>query len=264
MVVQAGAVEVPEKRLRIETTGAFQRPEDIGELVIRRSGLDILGNITRELAPSSRAIEESRPGGAARSGSRAEVLSDELIRISDVATVRQGYLEPPIQQMRFNGQPALAIQVANKTGGNIVETGRRLDLRLTEIIPELPAGIEVERFVWQSDLVAESVNAFVINLAEAVAIVLVVLTLAMGWRMGLVIGWALILTILATFVVMKSLAIDLHRVSLGALVVSLAMMVIAIDTQKASCNSGITPRTVVPAPRITGRRREIPAATVAS
>ena len=225
MVVEAGAVEVPDKRLRIETTGQFDSPEDIGELVIRRSGLDALANVGAELAPYARGVDATRPVGQARSGSRADVVAGELIRVKDVATVRRGYLEPPINQMRFNGQPALAIQVANVTGGNIVETGRALDARLGELLPELPAGIEVERFVWQSDLVSESINAFVINLAEAVAIVLVVLALAMGWRMGLVIGWALIVTILGTFIVMKGLAIDLQRVSLGALVVALGMMV---------------------------------------
>ena len=127
--------------------------------------------------------------------------------------------------MRFQGQPALAVQVANIAGGNIIETGKRVDRRLDELLDELPAGIEVEKFVWQSDLVRESIDGFVINLMEAVAIVLVVLTLAMGWRMGLIIGWALIVTILGTFVVMQSMDISLQRVSLGALVVALGMMV---------------------------------------
>lgn len=225
MVVEAGAIEVPEKRLRIETTGTFASPEDIGELVIRRSGLDALTRIGAELAPYSRDIESTQPTGQARSGSRADVLAGELIRIKDVATVRQGYLEPAIAQMRFQGQPALAIQIANVSGGNIVTTGAALDARLAEILPQLPAGIQAERFVWQSDLVKESINAFVVNLIEAVIIVLVVLALAMGWRMGLAIGWALIVTILGTFIVMKMLAIDLQRVSLGALVVALGMMV---------------------------------------
>ena len=221
MVVEAGAVEVPGKRLRIEATGEFASPEDIGELVIRRSILD-----TALSAGSALAAESPRSiGQAAGSGSRAKALAVELIRLKDVATIRQGYLEPPINQMRYQGQPALAIQLANVTGGNIVDTGDALDARLQELLPQLPAGIEVAKFSWQSDLVRESVNGFVINLAEAVLIVLVVLTLAMGWRMGLVIGWALIVTILGTFIVMRALEIDLHRVSLGALVVALGMMV---------------------------------------
>ena len=127
--------------------------------------------------------------------------------------------------MRFNGEPALAIQVANIAGGNVVATGKALDARLQELIPLLPVGIEVERFVWQSDLVTESIGSFLINLAEAVLIVLAVLWLTMGWRMATVIGWALVLTILGTFVVMKGMAIDLQRVSLGAFVIALGMMV---------------------------------------
>ncbi len=225
MVVNAGAIEVPGKRLRIEATGEFATPEDIGELVIRRSGLDIVTNVGAELTPYARAVESTAPMRQARSGSRADVLAGELIRIKDIATIRQGYLEPPVNQMRYQGQPALAIQLANVTGGNIVTTGEALDARLEELLPQLPAGIEVKKFTWQSDLVRESVNGFVINLLEAVAIVLVVLALAMGWRMGLVIGWALIVTILGTFMVMKSMDIPLHRVSLGALVVALGMMV---------------------------------------
>ena len=225
MVVSSGSLEVPGKRLRIETTGEFSSPEEIGELVIRRSGLDKFVQDTLLLTKYSREIEDTVPLGQAGSGSRADVISGELIRIKDIASVRQGYLEPPIQQMRFNGQPALAIQVANITGGNIVDTGNNIDERLEELLPLLPAGIEVERFVWQSDLVTESIGGFLINLAEAVLIVLVVLYLAMGWRMALIIGWALILTILATFVVMKGMAIDLQRVSLGAFVIALGMMV---------------------------------------
>ncbi len=225
MVVDGGGIEVPGKRLRIELTGEFDTPEDIGELVIRSSGLDAVTNVAAQLTPYSRAVEATMPFGQALSGSRARVRAGEIIRLKDVATIRLGYLEPPINQMRYQGQPALAIQLANITGGNIVDTGEALDARLEEIIPHLPAGIEVAKFAWQSDLVRDSINAFVINLAEAVAIVLVVLTLAMGWRMGLVIGWALIVTILGTFVMMKVLDINLQRVSLGALVVALGMMV---------------------------------------
>ena len=225
MVVSSGSIEVPGKRLRFETTGEFKNPEEIGELVIRRSGLDKFTEIGAQLAPYSREIDSNNPLGEARSGTRANVISGEVIRIKDIANVRQGYLEPPIQQMRFNGQPALAIQIANITGGNVVKTGQNLDAKLDELLPQLPAGIEVERFVWQSDLVTESIGGFLINLAEAILIVLVVLYLAMGWRMAMIIGWALILTILATFIVMKGMAIDLQRVSLGAFVIALGMMV---------------------------------------
>jgi multidrug efflux pump subunit AcrB len=208
-VVNAGSVNVPERRLRIDIHGEFDSPEDIGDVLIRRSLLDIAAKAATDIA-DVKAVDPRESG---------------LIRIRDVAEVRMGYLEPPINQMRFNGQPALAISLANVAGGNIITTGEALDKRLNELLAELPAGIEVSRFQWQSDLVKESIGGFVVNLAEAVLIVLVVLTLAMGWRMGLVIGSGLILTILGTFIFMLLLGIELHRVSLGALVVALGMMV---------------------------------------
>jgi multidrug efflux pump subunit AcrB len=181
-----------------------------------------------------------------RSGSAASAADAELIRIRDVATVREGYLEPAMTKMRYQGRPALAIQLANVAGGNIIDTGAALDARLEEIKQFLPVGIEVEKFTWQSDLVSESINGFMINLAEAVLIVLLVLTVAMGWRMGLVIGWALIVTILGTFMAMKILGIDLQRVSLGALVVALGMMVdnaiVVADNYSVRLSKGMKPR----------------------
>ena len=227
MVVSAGAIEVSGQRLRVEVTGQFQSPEDIGDLVISRSIADTMST-------------------AGRSGSAASAADAELIRIRDVATVREGYLEPAMTQMRYQGEPALAIQLANVAGGNIIDTGAALDARLEELKAQLPAGIVVEKFTWQSDLVNESINGFMINLAEAVLIVLVVLTVAMGWRMGLVIGWALIVTILGTFMVMKVLGIDLHRVSLGAIVVALGMMVdnaiVVADNYSVRLAKGMKPK----------------------
>lgn len=214
-VVPAGYVEVPDRRLRVEVTGEFQSPDEIGKLQVRRS----LADIGRSFI--AQGLEDTRPE---QTGPNVTSTS-ELIRIEDIATVRMGYLEPPITRMRFNGQEALAVSLANVAGGNVVVTGQNVDKRLEELIAELPAGINVTRFAWQSDEVKASIDAFIINLAEAVFIVLVVITLAMGWRMGVVIGSALILTILATFIAMLIMGIELHRVSLGALVVALGMMV---------------------------------------
>jgi multidrug efflux pump subunit AcrB len=246
IVVSAGAIEVSGQRLRAETSGQFESPEDIGDLVIRRSIMDTMRTAGQEMSRFSRSLEDTAPAGSARSGSAARTADAELVRIRDVATVREGYLEPPMTQMRYQGKPALAIQLANVAGGNIIDTGAALDARLEEIKAFLPAGIAVEKFTWQSDLVAESINGFVINLAEAVLIVLIVLAVAMGWRMGLVIGWALIVTILGTFVAMKLLGIDLQRVSLGALVVALGMMVdnaiVVADNYTVRLAKGMKPK----------------------
>jgi multidrug efflux pump subunit AcrB len=224
-VVNAGSVNLQGQRLRVEVSGAFSTPEEIGELTIRRSLVDMLANAGRSLGTGSNTFEEVTPTGSAAGGSSAAARSNELIRIKDIATVREGYLEPAIMKMRFNGQEAIGIQAANVVGGNIITTGANLDERLAQLKLNLPAGINVDKFFWQSDLVAESVNGFVLSLVEAVLIVLAVIAIAMGWRMGLVIGWSLIVTILGTFLVMKIMGISLERISLGALVVALGMMV---------------------------------------
>jgi multidrug efflux pump subunit AcrB len=208
MVVDAGGFDVGRERLRAAPTGEFESPEDIGDLIVRRYLDDIKAELAEELSP-------------ALAGKR----STDLITIKDIADVSVGYLEPPITKMRFDGKPALAISAANVTGGNVVDTGANLDEALEKIRANLPVGIELEPVAWQSDLVSQSIGAFMINLIEAVVIVLVVLWLAMGWRMGVIIGTSLVLTILGTFIVMKGMAIDLQRVSLGALVVALGMMV---------------------------------------
>ena len=204
MVVDAGKVDAQTRRFRIAPTGEFQSPQDIADLNIRPSMLATMQN---------RTVDTTRP------------RSDELIRIRDIGTIRSGYLQPPRWLMRYDGRPALGIAITNVSGVNVVEMGRAVDARLQEMMSELPVGIELHRVHWQSDTVAESVNGFFINLIQAIIIVLVVLTVAMGWRMGVIIGTALVLTILGTFVFMAVFGIDLQRMSLGALVIALGMMV---------------------------------------
>ncbi|MFQ5544585.1 MAG: efflux RND transporter permease subunit, partial [Acidiferrobacterales bacterium] len=203
VVVDGGSVDVQAKRFRIVPTGEFQSAEDIADLTVRASALDTLQNL--------------KPGQGPRSA--------ELIRIRDIGTVTRGYLEPPRTLMRFNGQPAIAMAITNVKGVNIVDMGRAVDARLRELLPHLPVGIEVQRVHWQADVVAEAVNGFLINFAEAVIIVLVVLTIGMGWRMSCIIGLALIATILGSFLLMAVFKIDLQRMSLGALIIALGMMV---------------------------------------
>jgi multidrug efflux pump subunit AcrB len=209
LVVDAGSLEIGDRRLRIAPSGQFRQPQDIGELKIRTSLLDKLGDIPADLAGARNPVKRS----------------SQFISLKDLATVRLGYLEPPLTQMRYDGQPAIGIAIANVTGGNIVDTGKGLDRKIQEIVADLPIGIELHRVAWQSDLVVQAIGDFMINLAEAVLIVMVVLTLVMGWRMGVIIGGALILTILGTFAVMAAMKIDLQRISLGALIIALGMMV---------------------------------------
>lgn len=189
-VVDAGYLDHDHERIRIQPSGNFDRPQDLGELVIKGQG-----------------------------------TNDALLKIRDVAEVKVGYLEPAIAKMRFNGQPAIGIAIATQSGGNVVDTGKDIEAELERLESILPIGMNVDKIAWQSDLVEDSIDGFMISLVEAVVIVLVVLTIPMGWRMGIIIGTSLILTILATFIVMAVFKIDLQRMSLGALVIALGMMV---------------------------------------
>lgn len=203
-VVDGGGVDLTDRRMRIAPSGSFASPQDIEQLVIRPSPIDAL---------------------LAGSADRPNLRNDELITIGDIAEVQIDYRQPPRTLMSHNGLPAVALAIANQPGINVVELGRAVEARLDGLIAGLPVGIEVHRVAWQPAVVEEAVNGFLISLAEALAIVLVVLTLAMGWRMGLVIGSGLLLTILATFMLMAAFGIDLQRMSLGALVIALGMMV---------------------------------------
>ncbi len=208
MVVDAGGVDLQRKRFRIAPTGEFKSPEDIANLHIRASLGDELSNLA---GATDKPVSYKR--------------TTELIRIRDIATVERGYLEPPSTLMRYNSKPAIGISITNVSGVNVVKVGQGIDKRLDEILPMLPIGIEVHRFHWQSNIVDQAVKGFLINFGEAVAIVLIVLTVAMGWRMGVIIGSSLILTILGSFILMAVFGIPLQRMSLGALVIALGMMV---------------------------------------
>lgn len=200
-VVDAGSLNVGGYRMRIAPSGAFTSPKDIEDLVIRSSAIDELRS------------------------SRSPFAGQQLLRIGDIGEVVEGYADPPRTMLRQNGRSAIALSVSLQPGGNVVDLGRAIDARLAELNADLPIGIEIHRMHWQSDLVSEAVNSFLVSLAQAVAIVLVVITLAMGMRMGAIIGAGLMLTILGTFVVMYLVGVDLQRMSLGALVIALGMMV---------------------------------------
>lgn len=205
MVVDSGGMDLTTGRFRINQTGSFTSLEDIGEVVV-------LGSLT--------------PSAILGENSRQPVVRDELIRVRDFAEVRRGYLEPPTALMRFNGRPAIGVAIANAPRVNIVKLGEALDARLEEIAANLPVGIEYERISWQSDLVAESIRQFMVSLAQAVVIVLVVLWVAVGLRTAVVVGMCgLVFVILSSFLVMSLWGIDLQRMSLGALIIAMGMMV---------------------------------------
>jgi multidrug efflux pump subunit AcrB len=200
-VAAAGSLALARQRVPVTPSGQFPAPESVADLLVQASPIESF----------------QTTGSAQRQG--------DLIRIGDFADVQVGYRDPPLTMMRYDGQPAIALAITNQPGVNVVELGEKVDARLAELISDLPIGIEVHRVHWQSTLIDAAVSGFFVSLAQAVLIVLAVLWLAMGWRMGIVIGSSIILTILGTFVVMASVGIDLQRMSLGALIIALGMMV---------------------------------------
>ena len=194
-IVDAGHVEIQDERLRVTLTGAFNDPQDIGELSVTASRLNPEGK-------------------------------SEILKLEDVVTVSEGYLKPAKQLLRFDGQAAISMALAPVGGTNIVTVGEAIDKRLAELQAGLPVGIEINKISWQSESVADSIKVFMVNLLEAILIVLVVLAVSMGFRVGIIIGFSgLVVAILGTFIVMKIVGIDLQRVSLGALIISMGMMV---------------------------------------
>jgi len=188
-VVSGGVTRVDSEQLRLEVSGGFDSLEAIEMLYIRGLG------------------------------------SDKLIRLGDVAEVRRGYREPSSSFLYFDSQPAIGIGISTVDGGNVVRMGRSVKARLEELKARLPVGVELQTIAFQADTVSRAVNGFSINLLEAVVIVLVVLILFMGFREGLVMGIVLLLTILGTFIGMKMAGVLLQRVSLGALIIALGMLV---------------------------------------
>lgn len=189
LVSRSGKVRVGDELVRIDPTGSHSSVEEIENVIITQ--------------PSS----------------------DRLIYLKDIAHVHRGYIEVPNNLIRYNGQDAITLGISIASGGNITVLGDQIDEKLAAIADYLPAGLELHEIYHQPTYVKESVRSFVVSLAQAVGIVIVVLLFSMGLRSGLIIGSILLLSILGTFIFMKMYAIDLQRISLGALIIALGMLV---------------------------------------
>lgn len=149
----------------------------------------------------------------------------ELIYLIDVANIKKDYVDPPTHLYRFNGDAALTVNVSFASGVNVVDVGHLLKQRLAELEYARPVGMQIDYIYNQPAQVETSVNDFLISLAQAVAIVVVVLLVSMGIGPGVLMSVVLLLTILGTFIVMRITGIELHRISLGALIIALGMLV---------------------------------------
>ncbi|WP_337957318.1 efflux RND transporter permease subunit [Paracoccus sphaerophysae] len=152
-------------------------------------------------------------------------IGDRFFNLGDVATVRRGYADPPQALFRYKGQEAIGLEVAMRQGENIQTYGAQLDAMMDDIAADLPIGIEMHKFADQPHVVEEAVGHFVQALAEAVGIVLIVSFLSLGFRAGFVVTLTIPLVLAITFVILDLYGITLQRISLGALIIALGLLV---------------------------------------
>lgn len=188
LVHDAGNVEVSSEYIRISPTAEINSVEAIENLMI---------------------------------GGRGE----QLIYLKDIATVSRGYITPPTKHVRYKGKPGIAVGISTVSGGNVVVMGKGVKELLMDLQAQTPLGIQIEPIYFQADGVEKAVSGFAENLIEALIIVIVALMICMGKRSGLIIGGVLVITVAATLFVMGLYEIDLQRISLGALIISLGMLV---------------------------------------
>jgi multidrug efflux pump subunit AcrB len=186
-VIASGTIETPGERIMVRVSGALDSVEGIGNVAIR--------------------------------------VGDRQVRLRDFARVTRGYKDPPAPQYRYNGEPAIGIGVSMSKGGNVLDLGVGLEKELKRIESDLPVGIDVHRVANQPAVVEESVGHFTRGLFEAIGIVLLVSLVSLGLRAGLVVAISIPLVLAIVFVFMETFGISLQRISLGALIISLGLLV---------------------------------------
>ena len=164
-------------------------------------------------------------------------------RLGDIAVVKRGYSDPPQPKMRFMGQEALGIGVSMRKGGDILTLGANLDSTLDRIEKTLPVGLEIERVNDQPKAVRASIGEFVRSVAEAVVIVLAVSFISLGVRTGIVVALSIPLVLALTFMFMHIFDVGLHKISLGALILALGLLVddaiIAVEMMAVKMEEGM-------------------------
>ena len=203
-VVRGGTYDSPQERIRVEVSGRYSTLEDLRELRLRSNNHDF--------------------------------------KLSDVARVYRGYEDPPNDMVRFNAKQSLLLGISMKQGGDVIALGHALDAKIVKIQQSLPVGLSFETVTSQPKIVANSVNDFVKSLVEALVIVLGVSLLSLGWRTGIVVAISIPIVLAATFLVMNFLDIGLHKISLGALILALGLLVddaiIAVEMMSSKMEQG--------------------------
>src|SRR5262244_2624 len=183
----AGRIETNERSVRIDVQGVLRSIEDIRELRLR--------------------------------------AGQQTFRLGDIAEVKRGLEDPPTAKTRYQGQEAILLGTTMAPAANVTEVGAVVERSLIGIEKDLPIGVALGKISDQAQVVRMSIHQFLEALAEAIGIVLVVSLLALGWRAGLVVALTIPMVLAATFFVMSLMGIDLHRISLGALIIALGLLV---------------------------------------
>jgi multidrug efflux pump len=203
-VVSGGSVDTSADRINLRVTGAFSGVDAIAAVPVQANG--------------------------------------QVFRLGDIATVKRGYEDPASFIVREGGRPALGLGVSMADGANIITLGRNLKQAMRAITAELPVGIEVTQIADQPHIVDESVSEFFQTFVEALLIVLVVSFLSLGWRTGIVVALSVPLVLAMVFLVMYATGMDLHRITLGALIIALGLLVddaiIAIEMMVVKMEQG--------------------------
>ncbi|MBX4871861.1 efflux RND transporter permease subunit [Rhizobium bangladeshense] len=169
-------------------------------------------------------------------------INDRFFPLTDVATIKRGYVDPPSALFRFNGEPAIGLAIGMKQGANLLEFGEALDAEMKQVVADLPIGVDVHRVSDQPHVVDEAVSGFTRALFEAIVIVLVISFISLGLRAGMVVAISIPLVLAITFVVMEYSGISLQRISLGALIIALGLLVddamIAVEMMVARLEAG--------------------------
>ncbi|MGA0612816.1 efflux RND transporter permease subunit [Caldimonas sp. KR1-144] len=186
-VAPAGTVQTTGEQVRITVSGEFDSVEGIRDIGIR--------------------------------------AGDRSFRLGDIATVKRGFVDPAVAKMRFNGQEAIGLAVSMRKGGDVIRLGHALEASVERVQSQLPVGVQIHAVSDQPRVVEESVHEFKKSLAEAVIIVLAVSFFSLGLRTGLVVALCIPLVLAMTFLVMYFLGIELQRISLGALIIALGLLV---------------------------------------
>ncbi|MBP6067395.1 MAG: efflux RND transporter permease subunit [Bacteroides sp.] len=158
---------------------------------------------------------------------RNQVLTTKAgqVKLGDIAIIEKGYMDPPSTIMHVNGKRAIGIGVSTDPDKDVVKTGKMVDAKLSEILPLMPVGLQLEDLYLENEIAREANNGFIINLIESILIVIVIIMLVMGLRAGLLIGSSLIFSIGGTLLIMSFFGVGLNRTSLAGFIIAMGMLV---------------------------------------